>query len=299
MREDVQGDRPPLFSVIVPHYRDLVRLDACLNALERQVYPAEDFEVIVSDNASPEGELAVSTTIAGRARLTITDQRGAGPARNGGVAAARGRILAFTDSDCLPEPEWLQEGVSALALHDFVGGRVNVLVAARARMTAVEAYESVFAFDNHAYVLKKGFTVTANLFCRRDVFDAVGGFAVGVSEDVEWSHRARAAGFRIGYAPNAVVGHPARRTWDELRAKWRRMNAEQFGLATSRRAGRWRWLARACLLPLSALAHTPKVLASGTRRPISERLGALATLYRLRFWRFADAMRLFAVGRAL
>ena len=68
------------------------------------------------------------------------------------------------------------------------------------------------------------------LAVERALFDAVGGFRVGVSEDTEWCERARVAGYRIGYAPAAVVGHPARRTWDELLAKWRRLNVESFNL---------------------------------------------------------------------
>lgn len=284
----------PSVSVIVPHYRDLARLDMCLTALQQQTWPADDFEVIVSDNASPEGAAAVAAAIAGRARLVITPQKGAGPARNGGVAVAKGRILAFTDCDCRPEPQWLAEGVAALAGCDFVGGRMNVMVEDPAHVTAAEAFERVFAFDNGAYVTRKGFTVTANLLCPRALFDEIGGFLVGVSEDIEWSQRARAAGYRIGYAPGAAVGHPARRTWDEIRTKWRRMNAEQFGLVKTRPGGRWRWLARSCLLPLSALAHSPKIFTSKELRSFDQRLGALAVLYRVRFWRFADSLRLLA-----
>jgi GT2 family glycosyltransferase len=282
----------PTVSVIIPHFHDLRSLAACLDALERQTYPADEFEVIVSDNNSPEGEAAVRQTVAGRARVTITAEPGAGPARNGGVRLARGRLLAFTDCDCIPEPDWLREGVAALQTHDFVGGRMKVLVADPAKLSAVEAFECAFAFDNEAYVLRKGFTVTANLFCPRAVFDAVGGFEVNVSEDIEWSHRARAAGYRIGYAARAVVGHPARRTWEQLIRKWRRMNTEQFGLYRRRRLGRLVWFARACLLPASALYHGYRALGSRDLRSPGQRLGALAVLFGVRSWRCADALRL-------
>jgi GT2 family glycosyltransferase len=284
----------PAVSVIVPHYHDLERLDLCLAALSRQTFPSDQFEVIVSDNASPEGEAALAEVIAQRARLILTPQKGAGLARNGGVAISRGRVLAFTDCDCRPEPEWLSEGVAALARHDFVGGRVKVLVEDSASLTGTEAFERVFAFDNAAYVTRKGFTVTANLFCSRALFDEVGGFLVDVSEDIDWSRRARAAGYRIGYAPSAVIGHPARRSWDELRTKWARMNAEQFGLVKARPVGRLLWFSRSCLLPVSAFAHSPKVLASRELATFGQRLQALVVLFRLRLWRFVDSMRLLA-----
>lgn len=284
----------PRVSVIVPHYDDLASLDRCLSALQNQTFPADRFEIIVADNASPIGVEAVQKTIAGRARLVSVAERGAGPARNGGVAAACGDILAFTDCDCIPAPQWLAEGVSALERDDFVGGGMRVLVDDAAHVTGAEAFELVFAFDNQAYVERKGFTVTANLFCPAALFAQVGGFRVGVSEDLEWSHRARDAGFRIGYAPAALVAHPARRDWSELSAKWRRLNAETFGIVTAHPRGRGRWLARSLLLPLSALAHTPRVLGSPHLTSPRQKLSALAMLYRLRVWRAVDSVGLLA-----
>lgn len=282
----------PRVSVIIPHYRDLGGLDLCLKALAQQTYLSDDFEIIVADNNSPEGEAAVAEVIAGRARLTVVREKGAGPARNGGVALARGEILAFTDSDCVPEAEWLAEGLAALPAYDFIGGRVTVLVDDPAQMSGAEAFERVFAFDFKTYITKKGFTGAGNLFCPRAVFDEVGGFRVGVSEDVEWSQRARGKGLRLGYAPRAIVGHPARRNWDELWGKWRRVNAETYGLYRERPAGNLKWLARSLALPLSAVLHTPRVFASDQLSTAGQRLGAVATLFKLRFWRLGDALRL-------
>ncbi|MGH6782495.1 MAG: glycosyltransferase, partial [Sphingomonadaceae bacterium] len=181
------ADARPYVSVIVPHYDDLASLDRCLSALRGQTYPAERFEIIVADNMSPIGAKAVAQIIGDRGRLVSVAERGAGPARNGGVAAACGEVYAFTDSDCIPASEWLAEGVSALDRSDFVGGGMRVLVNDAEHVTAAEALELVFAFDNQAYVERKGFTVTANLFCPAAVFAEVGGFRVGVSEDIEWS----------------------------------------------------------------------------------------------------------------
>jgi GT2 family glycosyltransferase len=282
----------PAISVIVPHYRDLERLDLCLAALERQTCPRGSFEIVVADNASPEGEAAIAVVIAGRARLITVTERGAGPARNGGVAASTGETLAFTDSDCVPEPAWLAEGVAALQRFDFVGGRVKVLVADERHMTGPEAFERVFAFDFDTYINRKGFTGSGNLFCPRALFDDVGGFRAAVSEDVEWSHRATAKGYRLGYAPLAIVGHPARRTWTELTAKWRKTNLETFNLTRQRPWGRLRWLGRNCLVPASAIVHSPRVLASRELTTPAQRARAIATLFALRLWRTADAMRI-------
>ena len=292
--DSLSAGAQPYISVIVPHYNDLASLDRCLSALRDQTYPAERFEIIVADNMSPIGAKAVAQLVGDRARLVSVAERGAGPARNGGVAAACGEIYAFTDSDCIPAPDWLAEGVSALERSDFVGGGMRVLVSDVEHVTAAEALELVFAFNNQAYVERKGFTVTANLFCPADTFAQVGGFRVGVSEDVDWSHRARDAGFRIGYAPAALVAHPARRDWRELSAKWRRLHSETFGIVSARPRGRGRWLVRSLLLPLSALAHTPRVLTSPRLTSPRQKLDALAMLYRLRIWRAVDAVGLLA-----
>jgi GT2 family glycosyltransferase len=282
----------PRVSVIIPHYSDLGGLALCLASLDRQTYPRDQFEIIVADNNSPGGPAAVAEVIAGRARLEVVTEKGAGPARNGGVAVSRGEILAFIDSDCVAEPEWLQEALEGLEGFDFIGGRVKVLVADPGRITPEEAFERVFAFDFKTYIEKKRFTGAGNLVCPRSVFDTTGGFGVGVSEDVDWSRRAQACGFRLGYAPRAVVGHPARRSWPELLAKWRRVNLETFTLAMRRKHGRLLWLAKALLMPVSAVIHAVKVLRSPELNSMAERWGALTVLFRLRFWRLGDSVRL-------
>jgi GT2 family glycosyltransferase len=283
---------PPFVTVVVPHYQDLGGLSQCLAALGRQTYPADRFEIVVADNNSPIGEAAVAETVAGRARLTVVHEKGAGMARNGGAKLARGEILAFTDSDCVPEPGWLLAGVAALAGYDFVGGAMRVSVQDPQRPSPAEAFELVFAFQNEAYVRDKGFTVTANLLCRRDVFDRTGPFRDQVSEDVEWCRRASAAGFRLGYAADAVVTHPARRDWPELQRKLGRMAKETYHLTLETPRGRLRWLARTLALPASAFAHAPKALTSPALPDAGARWRATAMLFRSRFWRTGENLRL-------
>jgi GT2 family glycosyltransferase len=173
---------------------------------------------------------------------------------------------------------------------------MRVLVDDVEAMTPTEAFEYVFAFNNHRYVTRKDFTVTANLFCRREMFEKVGGFRVGLSEDVEWSHRAIGAGYRLGYAPAAIVGHPARKTWEDLLKKWRRTNKEAYILYTSRRYGMAAYVARSIVLPFSAVAHTPRVLFSRDLTRLNQKISAIGVLYRLRFWRFINAIALIASG---
>ncbi len=277
-------------SVVVPHYQDLERLDRCLAALEQQSMARDRYEIIVADNMSACGPDAVRCLIAGRARLVLAPERGAGPARNAAVSAARGGVLAFTDADCVPAPDWLSAGIAALDGSDIVGGSVTLLFEGSGIKTGAEAYEAVFAFNNRRYIEREGFSVTANLFCRRHVYDVTGPFRVGLSEDKDWCHRASALGFRIAYESAALVAHPARLDWPALLKKWRRLNAELFANVQARPGGRMRWLLASLAMPLSIIAHLPRIVGSPALLNRQERQRGAVTLARLRLWRCADGM---------
>jgi cellulose synthase/poly-beta-1,6-N-acetylglucosamine synthase-like glycosyltransferase len=281
----------PVLTVVVPHYNDPAGLDACLAAIETQTLPRGRFTIVVGDNNSPQGRDALEATIRGRATLVVEPTRGAANARNAALKLVRTKYIAFTDSDCVPDPRWLETGLAELegGAADFYGGEMQVLVPGGRAMNGAEAFEYVFAFQNERYV-KIGFSVTANLFVPTAMFEQVGGFVDGVSEDKDWCLRAGAAGYRIGYAAGAIVRHPPRRDWPDLMKKWRRVHAEMAMLAKQKRGGRLDWLLRTWAMPVSALAHTPQVLAN-RRLSAKEKLRTLATLYRLRAWRFVDGHR--------
>ncbi len=286
----------PVVSVIMPHLDDLDGLPRVLDLLARQTYPKIDVEIIVADNGTAGGIAAVRQVVGGSARVIPVAQRGAGPARNAGVRKARGSIFAFIDSDCRPDPRWLEKGIEALSDCDVAGGRVQVMVDDDRRMTPAEAFERVFAFRNKRYVEEVGFTVTASMFVRRDVFETVGGFASAVSEDVEWCRRARKKGFHIGFADQSVVEHPARRTMADLQRKWRRTTTESYHLASENRLSLLLWLFRSWVVLFSIVPHL--VLLAGTRRLDSLRDRALAggALIWIRIYRFGLSQWLLTSG---
>ena len=282
------GSQPaPLISVIVPHLNDLYRLTRCIEALNAQSFPRQAFEIIVADNGSDCGIEAVERAADG-ARVISVLEKGAGPARNGALALARGLILAFTDSDCTPDRNWLVEGQAALETSDLVGGRMYLTVADPARPTAVEAFELVFAFDNKRYVERMGFSVTANLLVRRSVYEAIGGFQVGIPEDLDWCRRARRAGFRLCYSPQAVVAHPARHSLQKLISKWQRLTEEAYGDLQVNGGKRWMWLARSAAVLISPLYDATNVLTTRRLTGFAPRLAASMVLFRIRalraFW---------------
>jgi GT2 family glycosyltransferase len=292
---DGRGDAlsAPLVSVIVPHLDDLSGLATLAAALDRQSLPHDRFEIIVGDNGSSCGIDAVRRTIPAAVVVSVAE-RGAGPARNGAVAAARGKIIAFTDSDCVPDRHWLEEGIKALASSDVIGGRVRVGMSDEQRPAMTEAFEAVFAFDNQAYIAHKGFSVTANLFVTRASFDAVGPFRKAVSEDVDWCRRAVRQGLTLGYSHTASITHPARRTFADLIRKWRRTDREAFALWRDDGGSRAGWALRALAVFLSPAVHWLKVARSPALRGLGPRMSAMAALVTLRTmrcgWMLAQAL---------
>ena len=280
-----------LVSVIVPHLDDYYNLDACLTLLGAQSFPGNRTEIIVADNGSSLGLDAVRRIVGARGQVIEVAERGAGPARNAGVRASRGEAIAFIDSDCRPDERWLEEGLAELRLADFAGGRVDVLVESPPRMTAVEAFESVFAFQNERYVKNLNFTVTASMFVWRAVFDAVGGFVNGVPEDKDWCLRARRQGYRIRFAPNSIVGHPARRTMPELKRKWRRLTLESCEGARRDGRGPVRVLLRQSAVLLAVAPHAFLPLVSKRLKGMRNRLMAIGVLAQIRAYRFLVAYR--------
>ncbi|HEV2302421.1 MAG TPA: glycosyltransferase [Stellaceae bacterium] len=295
--EGAPAPPPPLISIIVPHYNDLAHLAQCLEHLRHQSWPAERREIIIADNNSDGGVAAVEA-IAGDARVVAAREQGAGPARNAAVAAARGGILAFIDSDCFAAETWLAEGLAALERFDYVGGEVRICVPDPRRPTPAEAYEIVFAFDFRKYIEQDRFSGTGNLFVPKGVFERVGDFRNGVSEDIDWCRRANALGYRLGYAERAVVEHPARREWHELTRRWNRVIAEMFRLR--REEPHWvrGWLVYTALVALSPLPHALRILRHERLPGARNKIFGLLALFGLREYRAFRMLRCFWQCRA-
>jgi len=280
--ERPQTPETPLVSVIIPHLNDLAGLNVCLARLCQQSYPHDRFEVIVADNGSDCDLATLQGLIADRARLVFASVRGAGPARNAGVAAARGGILAFTDADCEPASDWLESGVSALREDSFVGGSVTVTVRDVERPTPAEAVELAFGFQIARYAKSRGFVASCNLFVTRDDFHRVGGFLAEVSEDVEWCWRAQALGLQLTFDPNIRIAHAARSTWPALRDKYARVTDETFHLGRTRRPPGLRWTLRALAIAISPLLQGGRLLVDRRVPRMTTRMKALGLLCALR-----------------
>jgi GT2 family glycosyltransferase len=273
-----------LVSVIIPHYNDLEQLVHCLESLRRQTIPSEQFEIIVADNNSIGGVAAVNQ-IASDIIVVPAPEQGAGPARNAGAAVARGRYLAFIDSDCIAREDWLQEGIAALQQSDYVGGQVITCISSAEDPTMAEAFEAVFAFNFKKYIEKDHFSGSGNLFVPREIFERVEGFRARVSEDMEWCRRANAIGLVLGYAERAIVYHPARRIWSDLTKRWDRFMVEDIRLAMEQPGWRRRWVTHAVIVALSPFAHWLQVVRSRRLSGLRAKFRGLHGLFKIRSYR--------------
>ena len=257
----------PTVSVIVPVRDDPERLGSCLAALARQTLPPEQYEVVVVDNASRE---PVAVDLPG-VRVVRERRVGSYAARNRGLRVATAPVVAFTDADCLPEPDWLERGLARLTGADVVAGAVEVFPRSGRRPGAVETYERLTAFPQRHFVERWGFGATANVIAHRAVVDAVGPFDASLESggDAEWGERVTAAGLRTVYADEVVVRHPARRTLRELSNKFRRITRGIDQL------GRLRGARPSLPVALARSMARPWLLLRDERLQLRDRLGVL------------------------
>lgn len=264
-------------AVIIPHYEDHERLARCLAALKPQL--KGDVEVLVVDNASTRPPQVPSGI-----RLVVEPAKGAAHARNRGVAETTAPLLLFLDCDCVPNPDWVNKAITISNRASLIGGRIVLFDETPPPRSGAEAFEAIFAFNNRDYILRKGFSVTANLVVHREAFDLVGGFRAGLSEDLDWCRRATAADCRLIYSEELQVFHPSRSDWPALRQKWRRLTDESWGLRKGNMASRVAWGLRALAMLASVLVHLPRVLRADLIT-VGEKKSALITMVRLRWVR--------------
>ena len=282
----------PRISVVIPHHDD-PELPACLAALGPRQADGIAFEVIVVDN----GSKAPPSVPAG-VRLLSEPVPGPGPARTTGARAARAPVVAFLDADCRPDPGWIAAIDRAFAdpATQVIGGDIRIAAADPARLTVVEAYESVFGYRQQLYITRDHYAATANMAVRAEVLAAVGAFAgLGVAEDMDWGRRATALGIRHAYVPGMRVRTPARPDFAALARKWDRHVAHFWAETGPRPTARLRWLATAAAVAASPLAEIPRIARSDRLARPGDRLRAFAGVTRLRLHR-ARRMLALALG---
>lgn len=275
-------------AIIIPHYNDPRRLTRCLNALMRNDCSNADILVVDNNSTVPITEVQDAFPTV---RFVVETKPGAAAARNRGVAETTAELLFFIDADCVAADDWVSKAHEVAPMADLIGGRVDVFDETPPPRSGAEAFEVVFAFNFKNYIEVQGFTGSGNLVTTRKVFNDVGEFHGGISEDVDWSTRAVSKGYRLIYRDDLVVAHPSRSDWAALRHKWHRLTQELFGVNGDSPKARAKWFLRGLAIPVSAFLHSLKVLRSDKLDGWGEKLRAVVTLFRLRFLRMVWMLR--------
>lgn len=283
----------PAISVIIPHLNQPDTLLRCLSALGRQNGTFNLAEILVVDNGSEALPHALCADYP-NVTLLCEAERGPGPARNAGIARARGDILAFIDADCIPDSNWLS--VITRSFHprpdtghaqaEIVGGPVRIETPGDRCLTPLEAYESIYAFRIEDYIKRRKFAGTGNMAVRREVQSAVGSFAgIEFSEDLDWGQRAHQLGFHIRFDPDMIVFHPARRDFAALTQKWDRHIAHYMTTLHGKPFPRLRTALIALSLILSPIIEVPRIATTNRVQGLNQRWRALTCLTRIRLYR--------------
>jgi len=209
--------------VVIPVRNAADEIGALLDALRRQNLPCSTTQIVIVDDASADAT-AANARASGLAEVVQSPTRlGSYGARNAGIAVAQADTLAFTDGDCLPTPSWLERGLHALAERrvDVLAGHVDMPLGLRPPKAAV--VDAALHMNQRLWVESHEFGATANLFVRRELFDRIGLFdgRLRSGGDMEFCHRAVAAGFRLGYTPDAVIVHEPRRAGQLVKKAYR------------------------------------------------------------------------------
>lgn len=224
----------PRVSVVVCVYNAETTLADCLEGLSRLEY--RDYEVIVVDDGSTDDTAVIADGY--DVRLIRQPNRGLSAARNAGLAAATGEIVAYIDGDAWPDPQWLHYLAMTFADGEFAGVGGPNLAPAGDGFTAACVSASpggpihVLLSDREAEHLPG-----CNMAFRRSALEAISGFdsrfrVAGDDVDVCW--RLIENGGKLGFSPAAVVWHHQR---DSVRAFWRQQRG--YGRAEALLEAKW------------------------------------------------------------
>jgi len=240
----------PRVSVIVPVFNRSEELRRVLLALCDQRLP-EEFEILICDDGSTENIAAVVAELqhcdARPIRYFRQVNRGPGVARNLGLENARGHIVAFTDSDCLPDADWLAELTAPIdnGIAGMTGGYIDFRTADHLSGRCVNFLMSSMlgaggARDPRSIVHMKYYPRAGNTAVLREVALAVGGFpGQNHGEDIEFSDRILQEGVNIQFVPTAIVVHNEKRTIRQVWCEAFRKGAARIRLARERGVHEW------------------------------------------------------------
>ncbi len=200
-------------SVIIPTYNRPDQLEICLNSLSELDYPRDAWEVIIVDDGGHSPLDKITAKFKSQLDISLLRQANAGPAaaRNTGAHKARGELLAFTDDDCKPAKNWLK----IMASHyqktpeRIIGGKTVNRLKKNLYSAASQYIVDIVYRHYNTHKDDARFFASNNIAVPKNLYHKVGGFTetFRTSEDRELCDRWRFKGYKLTYAPEAIILH--------------------------------------------------------------------------------------------
>ncbi|VXD21108.1 conserved hypothetical protein [Planktothrix serta PCC 8927] len=218
-------------SVVIPVYNGEIDLPDLIQCLRLQTYPVDQVEYLLVDNNSQDNSVAMVQELAAGSSINIRSLsenkiQSSYAARNAGIRAAMGEIIVFTDMDCRPESQWLEELIKPFSNKNI--GLVAGEIIALPSQNLLEKYADKQETLSQKHTLNNAFLPygqTANLAIRRLIFEQVGLFrpylTTGGDADICWRIQQQ-SDYQLEFAPQATVKHRHRSTFKALQSQWRR-----------------------------------------------------------------------------
>ena len=197
------------YSVIIPAYNARNTIEKCMLALTNQSIPKENYEVIVIDDGSTDNTSDIVKRFP--VRYIYQSNKGPATARNTGAKEAKGEIILFTDSDCIPGKNWIEEMVMPFNNPEVMA----VKGAYKTKQRSLTARLAQIEFEERFEMLKKVESIdmvdTYSAAYRKSVFLSLGGFdpsfPVANNEDTDLSYKMSRSGYKMVFNPDAIVYH--------------------------------------------------------------------------------------------
>lgn len=225
MSTQTTSSLPPTVTVVVPVYNGAMTIANCLESLLDQTYPADRYEIVVVENGSTDETTEVVQRYP--VRLFHNEVRGPAAARNRGICESTADIIAFTDADCIANPNWLVELIRPYADPTISGVGGDIQPYRHEKRTIFELFSEEYApivnyvSGEHEFYPHLS---TPNASYRRELLVATNGFdeRLLTGEDIEISWRLQVkACAKLAYAHEAIVYHHHRSTRQGLCRQYR------------------------------------------------------------------------------
>ncbi len=200
----------PEYSIVIPAYQAADIIAECVRALGEQTVTRARYEIIVVDDGSTDDTAEVAREAGADVVLTIP-HGGPSAARNAGIDAARGSLVLFTDADCIPAPDWVEQMTAPFADAEVMGAKGSYRSRQQSLVARLVQLEFEIRYERMARLPRIDFVDTYAAAYRRDLLLAYGGFdtafPIPSAEDVDLSFQLAADGHKLVFVPQAWVWH--------------------------------------------------------------------------------------------